>query len=423
MKVLVIGSGAREHALSWKLRQSPGVSEVIAAPGNAGIAEVARCEAVSAEDVSGLVALAKREDVGLVVVGPEAPLTLGVVDAMVAEGIPTFGPSRAAARLEGSKVFSKEIMAECGIPTAGFRVFEDASAALEYVEDEDRPLVIKADGLCAGKGVVVAGNVEEAKEAIHSMMIERVFGEAGARVVIEDCLVGPEVSYHVVCDGQRIVALASAQDHKRLGDGDSGPNTGGMGAYSPPPFVTPEMEREIDERVVVPLLAAMKSRGAPFRGVLFVGLMIVDGRPQVLEFNVRFGDPETEVLMARWDGDVLPLLLGAANGDLSGVTPKWAAPAALSVVMAAAGYPGSPKKGDVITGLTEANAVEGAVVFHAGTKREGEAVKTNGGRVLAVTATGATVDEAAELAYRAVSAVKWEGAQYRKDIGWQARRR
>ncbi|UJR82294.1 phosphoribosylamine--glycine ligase [Sandaracinus amylolyticus] len=423
MKVLVVGSGGREHAMAWKIAQSPQVEEVIAAPGNAGIAAVARCIDVRADDVPGIVALAQREQVGLVVIGPEAPLVIGLADALRDAGIATFGPSREAARLEGSKVVSKELMAEAGIPTAGFRIFDDADAAEAYVREAGRPLVVKADGLAAGKGVIVAGDTDEALDAIRTIMRERVFGDAGGRVVIEEVLRGPEVSYHVVCDGTRYVALASAQDHKRLADGDRGPNTGGMGAYSPAAPVTPELEQQILARCVEPTLAAMRARGTPFVGALFVGLMIVDGAPLVLEYNVRFGDPETEVLMARWQGDVLPLFLGAANGDLSGVRPSATSGAALCVVIAAHGYPGTPRKGDVIEGLDDAASLEGVQVFHAGTQRAGDRVVSAGGRVLCVTANGADVDAAAASAYAAVDRIRLAGSQHRRDIGWQARTR
>ncbi len=422
-KVLVVGSGAREHALVWKLAQSPSVREVIAAPGNAGIAGIARCVSIAADDVGAIVALARREEVGLVVVGPEAPLVVGLVDALNEAGIAAFGPSREAARLEGSKAFAKEVMREANVPTAGFAVFDDADAAEAYVREANRPLVVKADGLCAGKGVVVAKDVDEALEAVRVMMRERVHGDAGARVVIEECLVGPEVSYHVVCDGTRYVPLAAAQDHKRLLDGDRGPNTGGMGAYSPPAVVTPEIERTILSRVVEPVLQAMSARGAPFRGALFVGVMIVDEAPEVLEFNVRFGDPETEVLMARWKGDVLPLFEASARGDLTGVMPSWEAPHALAVVLAADGYPSAPKKGARITGLDAIEDSQGVVAFHAGTRAAGDEVEVAGGRVLAITAVGDSIDEAASRAYAACDRIRFEGMQLRRDIGWQVRSR
>jgi phosphoribosylamine--glycine ligase len=421
MKILVVGSGAREHALVKKIAASPLVREVLAAPGNAGIAADARTCDVPADDVERLVALAVAEAVDLVVVGPEAPLVLGLVDALAARGIPAFGPSAEAARLEGSKVYAKELMAACGVPTAGFRVFDRADAAAAYVRERGAPIVVKADGLAAGKGVVVAASVEEALLAIDAAMVQRVFGEAGAKVVIEDCMVGPEVSYHVLSDGERWVPLAAAQDHKRLLDGDRGPNTGGMGAYSPPPVFTAAIEREVGERVIAPTLRAMRERGAPFRGALFVGLMIVDGLPEVLEYNVRFGDPETEVLMARLSSDVVPLLLGCARGELGEASAEWGAGAAMAVVIAAAGYPGTPRKGDPIGGLEE--AARHAQVLHAGTRRSEAGVVSNGGRVLAVTATGDDGEAAARRAYAAADAIQLPGAQLRRDIGWQARPR
>lgn len=421
MRVLVVGQGAREHALAWKLSKDSGVSQVICAPGNAGTEAFAENVAVPASDVAGIVALAKAREVGLVVVGPEAPLVAGLVDACEAAGIAAFGPSAAGARLEGSKIFSKELMARAGVPTAGFRVFDDADEATAYVRAAGRPLVVKADGLAAGKGVIVARDADEAVGAIDAMLREGAFGAAGKRVLVEEQLVGPEVSYHVVSDGERYVALAPAQDHKRVFDGDEGPNTGGMGAYSPPPMVTPEIERAICTRVVEPTLAAMREAGTPFRGALFVGLMIVDGAPEVLEFNTRFGDPECECLMTRWQGDVLPLLLGAARGDLSGVALAWEAPASLAVVLASGGYPGRYDKGEAITGLDRAAEVEGVTVFHAGTRREGDATVTDGGRVLTVTAIGQSLDEAAARAYRAADLIDFEGKHCRRDIGWQAR--
>ncbi len=421
MKVLVVGSGAREHALAWKLSQSPSVKQVYCLPGNAGTAQVATNLEGKVDDLDGIVSVALAQAIGLVVVGPEDPLVRGLVDKLRAAGIHAFGPDSTGARLEGSKSFSKELMREAGVPTAAFRVFTQADEAERYVREAKRPLVVKADGLAAGKGVVVAQDTQEALAALHLIMRERAFGEAGDTVVIEECLQGQEVSYHIVSDGERYVALAPAQDHKRVGDGDRGPNTGGMGAYSPPPVVTPDVERKILERVVEPTLATMKRRGTPFRGTLFVGLMIHEGEPMVLEYNTRFGDPETEVIMARWDGDVLPLLLGSARGDLRGVETRWAAPSALCVVMAAAGYPGSYAKGREITGLDRVSS--DAVVFHAGTSQQGEQIVTSGGRVLVVTATGDDIDQAAARAYAAVSSIQFEGAQHRRDIGHHARSR
>lgn len=419
MKVLVVGSGAREHALAWKLKRSSMVTALFCLPGNAGTAGIAENLPFAANDLDAVVEAARSHAVDLVVVGPEEPLVHGLVDRLKAAGILAFGPDREGARLEGSKAFSKELMREASVPTADFRVFDDADDAERYVRAAARPLVVKADGLAAGKGVVVARDADEAAAAIDDLMRKRVHGAAGARVVIEECLRGQEVSYHVVSDGERYVALAPAQDHKRVGDGDSGPNTGGMGAYSPPAIVTPALEQRILREVIEPTLATMKKRGTPFRGALFVGLMIDDGEPRVLEYNTRFGDPETEVMLARWRGDFLPLLLGSARGDLRGIEPAWSAPCALCVVMASAGYPGSYPKGVRIQGLESAG--QEALVFHAGTVLEGDQVVTSGGRVLTVTATGQTVDEAAARAYAVVQQIHFEGAHYRSDIGHHAR--
>jgi phosphoribosylamine--glycine ligase len=419
MNVLVVGSGAREHALAWKLSHSAAVERVFCLPGNAGTASFAHNLKGRADDIEAVVQAARANAIDFVVVGPEDPLVRGLVDALRDVGIDAFGPDRAGAQLEGSKAFSKELMREAGVPTANFEVFTDADAAERYLRAQNRPLVVKADGLAAGKGVVVAKDVEEALAAARAMLRDRSFGDAGARVVIEELLRGQEVSYHVVCDGERYVALAPAQDHKRIGDGDTGPNTGGMGAYSPPPVVTPEVEQKILARVVEPTLATMKKRGTPFRGVLFVGLMIEAGEPYVLEYNVRFGDPETEVLMARLGSDLLPLLLGSARGDLRDIAVHWAAPCALCVVMASEGYPGSYPKGRPLLGLERAG--QEAMVFHAGTALDHNKVVTAGGRVLAVTATGQSVDEAAARAYAVVNQIHFAGAQYRNDIGHHAR--
>ncbi|MET0340594.1 MAG: phosphoribosylamine--glycine ligase [Polyangiales bacterium] len=419
MKVLVVGSGAREHALTWKLKQSPSVSALYCLPGNAGTAQIATNLKGSASELDTVIAAAKQHGIELVVVGPEDPLVAGLVDQLHEAGILAFGPDRAGAQLEGSKAFSKELMHEAGVPTADFRVFTDADEAERYVRAAGRPLVVKADGLAAGKGVVVAKDGDEAAAAIDTIMRKRAYGSAGERVVVEETLRGQEVSYHVVSDGERYVALAPAQDHKRIFDHDEGPNTGGMGAYSPPPVVTPEVEKKILTQVIEPTLAAMKRRGTPFRGALFVGLMVEDGEPRVLEYNTRFGDPETEVLMVRWHGDVLPLLLGSARGDLRGVETQWAAPAALCVVMASGGYPGSYTKGTRILGLESVG--QEALVFHAGTAEQDGHVVTSGGRVLTVTSTGQSIDEAAARAYAVVRQIHFEGAQHRTDIGHHAR--
>lgn len=414
----MVGGGAREHALAWRLHCDG--AEVHIAPGNAGASSVATSHPVAADDIAAQVELARELSVDLVVVGPELPLVNGLVDALGEAGIKAFGPNKSAARLEGSKVFAKEVMARAGVPTAAFQVFDSADAAREYVNAEQRPLVVKADGLAAGKGVTVASNAEEACQAITEIMSERKFGNAGDKVLIEDCLNGEEVSYHVVCDGDRFVALASAQDHKRALDGDKGPNTGGMGAYSPPPVVTQEVEDKILQRVVQPTLDAMRDAGTPFRGTLFIGLMIVEGEPFVLEYNVRFGDPETEVLMARMKTSALKLFSAAAKGDLRGVELEWSAPAALCVVAASGGYPGAYEKGKRIVGLAEANAIEDVHVFHAGTAEVDGEVHTAGGRVLAVTATGSTLSAARKQAYAAVDTLCFEGIHVRRDIGWRA---
>jgi phosphoribosylamine---glycine ligase len=414
-RILIVGAGAREHALATALS----AHDLVIAPGNGGTARVGRNVAVAATDIDGLVALAERERVDLVVIGPEAPLTLGLVDRLTAKGIPAFGPSGAAARLEGSKVFMKEFLGRHGIPTAGFSVFTDAEEAKAYVRAAGRPLVVKADGLCAGKGVVVASSVDEALEAVDRMMVARDFGDAGATVVIEEVLPGEEASFHVVCDGMRAIVLAPAQDHKRALDGDRGPNTGGMGAYAPAPVVTPQIHDDVMRTIVEPTLRGMAAEGAPFRGALFVGLMIDAGTARVLEFNVRFGDPETTVLVPMLEGDWLELLDGAARGDLTNVAVGIKEGAALAVVMAAEGYPGKPAAGDRIDGL-DAPLPEGAFVFHAGTSSDGDAVITAGGRVLTVGAYGASFAVARDRAYEAVSRIHFRGEHHRTDIGHRA---
>jgi phosphoribosylamine--glycine ligase len=414
-KVLIVGGGSREHALAWAMREH----ELLVAPGNGGTSLVAENVAVAAADVPGLVALAVERAVDLVVVGPEAPLTLGLVDALAERGIAAFGPSRAAARLEGSKAFMKRFLKRHGIPTAAFEVFDDAAKAIAYAKSAGRPLVVKADGLCAGKGVVVASSVDETVAAIETMMVKGDFGDAGRVVVLEDLLPGEEASFHVVCDGTRAVPLVPAQDHKRVFDGDRGPNTGGMGAYAPAPVVTPAVQEEVMRAVVEPTLRGMVADGHPFRGVLFVGLMIDAGKPRVLEFNVRFGDPETTVLVPMLEGDWFSLLDGAARGDLSRVAVGTRRGAALSVVMAAEHYPARPTTGDRIEGLG-ALQPEGVFVFHAGTKRDGDAIVTAGGRVLTVCAVKPTFAEARDAAYAEVARIHFRGEHHRADIGHRA---
>jgi phosphoribosylamine--glycine ligase len=416
-KTLIVGSGAREHALAKALSASG--AEILVAPGNAGTASLGRNVAVKVDDVSALVDLAVAEAVDLVVVGPELPLTLGLVDALASRGVLAFGPSKAGARLEGSKAFMKGFLARHAIPTADFVIMTDPDRAEAYVRAANRPLVIKADGLCAGKGVVVASSVDEGCRAIQAMMRDRDFGEAGSTVIIEEVLRGEEASFHVITDGTRIVALPAAQDHKRIFDGDRGPNTGGMGAYAPAPVVTPELHARVMREIIEPTLRGMAAEGAPFRGVLFAGLMIDEGDPRVLEFNVRFGDPEATVLVPMMDADWFALLSGAARGDIGEARVSTKSGAALAVVMAAEGYPGTPRTGDEIAGLQSAWP-EGVSVFHAGTKRrEDGAIVTAGGRILAVVAQADSLQGARDGAYRCARQITWPGEQHRGDIGWR----
>jgi phosphoribosylamine--glycine ligase len=416
MRVLLVGGGGREHALAAAIAASPRLTMLWCAPGNAGIAELCACVPIRADDVAALVAFARAHAVDLVVVGPEAPLVAGLADACAAAGIACFGPTAAAARLEGSKAFTKEICAEAGVPTAASATFDDADAALAHVRSVGAPIVVKADGLAAGKGVVVAMSVAEAEEAVLAMMRARAHGEAGARVVIEECLVGREVSFFALCDGERAIPFGAAADHKRVGEGDTGPNTGGMGAYSPPAAFTPALEDEVMARIVRPTLAAMARRGAPFRGVLFCGLMLTAAGPKLIEFNVRFGDPECQALMLRAEGDMLATLDACARGRLDEATIRLRYDTSVVVVMAAAGYPGTYAKGSAIAGLDEAAALPGVRVFHAGTREEGGRVLADGGRVLGVGAVGETVAEARARAYAGVDAVRWPEGFCRRDI-------
>ncbi|MCS6798936.1 MAG: phosphoribosylamine--glycine ligase [Myxococcota bacterium] len=423
MKVLVVGSGAREHALAWRLSVDSDVEAVYCAPGNAGTEAVARNVPVAPTDVPRLVQAARDLRIDLVVVGPEAPLVAGLVDALGEAGIDAFGPTAAAARLEGSKAFAKTLMQRAGIPTAPFAVFENAEAAVAHLRAVGKPLVVKADGLAAGKGVVVPDSVDHAIEVVRRFMEQRALGEAGARVVLEERLEGPEISYHVLTDGERFVPLEPAQDHKRLLDGDRGPNTGGMGAYSPPPRVDAATRRAFDTRIVAPVLAAMREAGRPLRGALFVGAMLVRGEPYVLEFNVRFGDPECECLLVRWKGPFARRLRDAARGRLGPDPVECGAPASVAVVMAAPGYPENPRRGLPIEGVERAAELPDVHVFHAGTARRDGRLVSDGGRVLAITATGIDVDAAAARAYEAAGHIRMEGAQMRSDIAWQARTR
>jgi phosphoribosylamine--glycine ligase len=423
MKVLVVGGGGREHALCWAIARSPRCSGLWCAPGNAGIADVATClPEVGAEDIEGILTACRDHAIDLVVVGPEAPLVAGLVDRLEAAGITAFGPSAEAARLEGSKAFMKAVLAEAGVPTARSATFTDAGAAKAHIKDRGVPCVVKADGLAAGKGVLMCETEGEALAAIDTVLTERAFGGAGERIIIEDWLGGEEASAFALCDGTTAVWMGAAQDHKRVGEGDTGPNTGGMGAYSPTPVVTEAMADRIMTEIIQPTVDAMATRGTPFRGVLFAGLMIDDDGPRVLEFNVRFGDPECQVLMLRLDADLLDLLEAAAMGRLADVeTPRWRPETALVVVMAARGYPGAYEKGTAIGGLEAAGAISNMEIFHAGTRRDGSgAVLAVGGRVLGVTALGKTVAQARTRAHAAIDVLYWPEGFCRRDIGWRA---
>jgi phosphoribosylamine--glycine ligase len=420
MRILVVGGGGREHALCWAISASPLCDKLWCAPGNAGIAAVAECVAVAAEDVAGQVALAERLKPDFVVIGPEAPLVAGLADRLAERGFKAFGPSAKAAQLEGSKGFTKDLCRKYAIPTGAYERFTDLAAAEAYIRAQGAPIVVKADGLAAGKGVVVAETVEQALAAVRDMLGDNRFGAAGASVVVEEYLDGEEASFFALCDGEHALALASAQDHKRVGDGDVGPNTGGMGAYSPAPCVTPEIAKQAMDEIVLPTVRAMAAEGMPFRGVLYAGLMLTKAGPKLIEYNCRFGDPETQVLMMRLRSDIVPALLAAADGGLAKFDLRWRPETALTVVMAAQGYPDSPLKGTEIRGLDAAGKCEGVTVFHAGTKPDGARVLANGGRVLNVTAIGKTVAEAQSRAYGAVDRIDWPQGFCRRDIGWRA---
>ena len=419
MNVLLIGSGGREHALAWALSKSPLLSKLYCAPGNAGIAALAECVALDVANHDAVIAFCRAHTIGFVVIGPEAPLVAGLGDALGAAGIAYFGPTKAAAQLEGSKGFTKDLCREFNIPTAVYGRFKDAASAKSYLATQTIPIVIKADGLAAGKGVVIATTREEAIAAIDACFAG-AFGAAGAEVVIEEFMDGEEASFFALCDGKTALALATAQDHKRVGDGDTGPNTGGMGAYSPAPVMTPDMIHRTMYEIIRPTVAGMAARGTPFTGVLFAGLMITATGPKLIEYNARFGDPETQVLMMRLRSDLLPALIATSNGTLDQITLTWANDIALTVVMAARGYPGTPLKGTEIKGLAVAANIDGVEIFHAGTRREGEKLRADGGRVLNVTAQAKTVAEAQALAYTAIAQIDWPEGFCRHDIGWRA---
>ena len=415
MKVLVVGSGGREHALCWALQPSPLLRALYCAPGNAGIRQLARCVPVAADDLDGLVRFCREEGIDFVVVGPEAPLVAGLIDRLEAAGIKAFGPTAAAAALEGSKAFTKELCHKYGIPTGSFGRFREPQAAKDYIRSQGAPIVVKADGLAAGKGVVVAQTVDEACAAVDYLITD--FGAAAAELVVEECLRGIEASFFALVDGENVLPLAAAQDHKRVGDGDTGPNTGGMGAFSPTTTVDETMAATVMARIVRPTVAGMAAEGRPFKGVLYAGLMLTPEGPKLLEFNVRFGDPETQVLVVRLKSDLLPALLAARDGELGNFDLRWHDAAAVCVVMATRGYPGAYGKGSPIRNLAAANAVRGVTVFHAGTKADNGGVGAAGGRVLGVTASGDTISEAAHRAYAAVNVIDWPEGFCRRDIG------
>ena len=417
MRVLVIGGGGREHALAWKITQSPKVTQVFCAPGNAGTAVIAKNVSIPADQIDQLLQFAQENEIGLTVVGPEQPLVMGIVDRFQEKGLRIFGPSACAAELERSKAFSKNIMKKYGLPTAEYETFTSHEKARRYIDKETGPIVVKASGLAAGKGVILCRNAEEGRHAVDTIMKDKLFGSAGDEVVIEEFLQGQEVSVLAFTDGNTVLLMDSAQDHKAALDGDQGPNTGGMGAYSPAPVFTDIMRQKVRDKIMFPLVRAMKAEGRPYQGILYAGLMLTKHGPKTLEFNARFGDPETQPLLVRMESDIVPLFEACIDGTLEQCDLKWKPETSVCVVMAAKGYPGSYEKGKEISGLDEAGALPDVVVFHAGTKGESGKVLTNGGRVLGITATGPDTPSAIAKAYEAVSKIKWDGIHYRKDIG------
>ncbi len=425
MKVMVVGSGGREHAICWSFAKSPLLSKLYCLPGNPGIAEVAECLPIAADSISEIVVACVERKIDFVMVGPEVPLALGLADSLREAGIPCFGPSAAAARLESSKGFMKDLCSKAGVPTAAYARFKDAEAARAYVREKGAPIVVKADGLAAGKGVTLAATVDEASAAIDDAMVNKAFGDSGAEIVVEEFMFGEEASFFALCDGKKAIPFAAAQDHKAAYDGDRGPNTGGMGAYSPAPVVDEAMQSRIMREIIQPTVDAMRGQGCPFTGVLFAGLMITEAGPRLIEYNARFGDPETQAMLPRLKSDLLSVLFAAAKGMIDGLPPlKWHDNAALCVVMAASGYPSNYKKGTVIRGLDRAAKMPDTLVFHAGTAltQDGEMV-ANGGRVLGVTGTAPTIAEAQSRAYAAVDAIDWSEGFCRRDIGWRALKR
>ncbi len=420
MKVLVIGSGGREHALCWAIAKSPDCGELYCAPGNAGIDRIAVAVPVAADDLYGIVNFVDDNDIDFVVVGPEGPLVAGLVDRLEAAGVKAFGPTAKAARLEGSKGYTKDLCAKYQIPTADYARFDEPDAAKDYIRVKGAPIVVKADGLAAGKGVILCRNENEAYAAIDHIMIEDAFKGAGAEVVIEEMLEGEEASFFALVDGERALPLVTAQDHKAVFDGDQGPNTGGMGAYTPAPVIDEAMAQRVMAEIIEPTIRGMAEQGSPYKGVLFAGLMITKNGPKLIEYNVRFGDPECQPMMMRLKSDLLPALVASADGKLDGITLKWRSETALTVVMAARGYPGHYAKGSEIKGLEKAGALEGVVIFHAGTRDDGGRIVASGGRVLNVTALGATVEAAQKRAYQAVDLIDWPEGFCRRDIGWRA---
>ena len=420
MKVLVVGGGGREHALVWKIAQSPMVDKIYCAPGNPGTAAAAENVALAVDDIDGLCDFAKKNQIDLTVVGPELPLTLGMVDRFKAEGLAVFGPSKAAAQLEGSKGFSKDLMAKYNIVTAAYASFSDRDAAVEYIRAQGAPIVVKVDGLAAGKGVILAQTEQQAIDAVDDILVRKTFGDAGDAVVIEEFLTGEEASFFAFTDGKNILPLVSAQDHKQIFNGDKGPNTGGMGAYSPAPVVTASLYERIVAEVVQPTIDGMAAEGCPYCGILFIGLMIEDDDFKVLEFNARFGDPEAQPLLSRMKSDVVPVLLDCARGELTTKALEWYDRASVCVVMAAGGYPADYAKGDVISGIDDADAIDGVLVFHAGTAEVDGKIVTAGGRVLGVTGWGDDVASAIDKAYEGTQKISWNGAQFRTDIGQKA---